>query len=210
MYQNVSAQTMECGTIGHDLQTQQTILTNLRFYLNTQNPAPCSGNVTTWEYCYYHPDVTADEYWAPIGVYRLNSEGTMYEQVSTLTSRFSTVTTIMIEKDDLGEDFFTCATFITPRITIQQGDVLGTCVHDVRPDLDTRAHINLAGNINAAGYSLKHIPVSGRDGTCNDGNTIRVPDSVSTGNLLDTPSTVLHLYAQIGKNNEIFLDDNNN
>ena len=168
------------------------MLTNLRFYLNTLNPAPCSGNVTTWEYCYYSPSTEGDEYWASFGIYKLVESN--YQLVS---DKFR----IIIPNDEIGSSSFTCRTFTTPPvITIQQGDVVGACVHDViRGSFGgTRAQINLAGR-STADYSLLEVPVDGMDGTCNDGNNVAVPDMVSTDDLSDSLSTILHLYAQIGE-----------
>ena len=170
------------------------MLTNLRFYLNTQNPAPCSGNVTTWEYCYYSPDVTAREYWASFGIYKLVESN--YQLVS---DKFRII--IPNNDSEIGSSSFTCRTFTTPSVTtIQQGDVVGACVHDVvRGSFGgTRAQINLAGR-STADYSLLEIPVNERDGTCNDGFDVAVPGSVSTDDLSDSPSTILHLYALIGE-----------
>ena len=181
---------LQCGAVGHDVQASQSMLTNLRFYLNTQNPAPCSGNVTTWEYCYYQPDVTAREYWASFGIYKLVESN--YQLAS---DKFR----IIIPNNEIGSSSFTCRTFTTPSVTtIQQGDVVGACVHDVSRSNDARAPINLAGR-STADYSLLEVPVNGMDGTCNDGFDVAVPGSVSTDDLRDSPSTILHLYALIGE-----------
>ena len=190
MVQNhVSAQPTQCGTVGHDLQSSQTRLTDLRFYLNSQNPAPCSGNVTTWRYCYYSPDVTATEYRAPFGIYRL--DGSDYELVSEMFF-------ITIPDDDIGSNSFTCRTFTAPVTAIQNGDVVGACVHDViRGNFGgTRAHLNLAGG-NANGYSVQFADTS--NSRCNRGVDVSVPNSVSQDVLLSLSSTVLHLYADIGE-----------
>ena len=166
------------------------MLTNLRFYLNTQNPAPCSGNVTTWEYCYYSPSTEGDEYWASFGIYKLVESN--YQLVS---DKFR----IIIPNNEIGSSSFTCRTFTTPSVTtIQQGDVVGACIHDVIRSSDARAAINLAGR-STADYSLLEVPVNGRDGTCNDDFDVAVPGSVSTDDLRDSPSTILHLYALIGE-----------
>ena len=166
------------------------MLTNLRFYLNTLNPAPCSGNVTTWEYCYYSPDVIAREYWASFGIYKLVESN--YQLAS---AKFR----IIIPNNEIGSSSFTCRTFTTPSVTtIQQGDVVGACVHDVIRSIDARAAIHLAGR-STADYSLLEVQVNERDGTCNDGFDVAVPGSVSTDDLSDSLSTILHLYAQIGE-----------
>ena len=186
----VSAQPTQCGTVGHNLQSQQNKLTIFQFYLNTQYPAPCSGNVATWRYCYYSPDVTARDYMATFGVYRLT--GSDYVLVSEIFS---------ISVGDIGSssESFTCQTFTTPSdsvTTIQQGDVVGACVLDVRISNDREAHLNLVGN-NATGYSMQFADTS--NNRCNSGNAVSVPKSVSQDALSSLNSTVLHLYANIGE-----------
>ena len=155
---HVSAQPTQCGTVGHNLQSQQNRLTDLRFYLNTQYPAPCSGNVITWEYCYYSPSTEADEYVASFGIYRFT--GSSYDLVSGMFF-------IVISVGDIGSGAFTCRTFTPSSVTtIQQGDVVGACVHDVRAMNDGEAHLNLVGN-NATGYSMQFADTS--NSRCNSG-----------------------------------------
>ena len=192
MSQNVRAQPTQCGTFGHELQSSQTRLTNFQFYLNTQYPAPCSGNVTTWEYCYYNPNVQADEYQAAFGIYRL--DGSNYQLVSQMLR-------IIISNTNIGSNPFTCRTLTTPSVTtIQQGDVLGACVHDVRARNDREAHLNIVGN-NSIGYSIQVADTSNR--RCNSGNAVSAPNSVSEDDLSSRNSTVLHLYANIGEDQNL-------
>ena len=187
MTRSVVSQPPQCGTVGCELQEAQTKLTNLAFYLNTLNPAPCSGNVTTWEYCYYQPDVDADEYMAPFGIYRLN--GSNYELISEMFL-------IIISEDDIGSDSFTCQTITTPVAAIQEGDVVGTCVHDLDRDDNEQSSLNLAGR-NARGYSVQFADTS--SDRCNTDSQVTVPNLVSKGDLSPRNSTVLHLYANIGE-----------
>ena len=185
-YDKVNSQDA-CGAVGHSDQTEHTRLTELQFYLNTQSFAPCNGNVTTWEYCYYQPDVIAGEYWASFGIYRLN--GSDYQLVS---DRFR----IIIQDDDIGSNSLTCRTFTTPVTAIIEGDVVGACVHDVIRLSDLRAQINLVGD-NAAGNSIQFADTS--NDRCETGFDVAVPNRVSESDLSSRSSTVLHLYANIGK-----------
>ena len=187
-YDKVNSQDA-CGAVGHSDQTEHTRLTDLRFYLNTQSFAPCSGNVTTWEYCYYQPNVTAVKYWASFGIYRLI--GSDYRLVS---DRFR----IIIQDDDIGSNSLTCRTFTTPVTAIIEGDVVGACVHDVITGIlgGSRAQINLAGD-NAPGNSIQFADTS--NGRCQTGVDVSVPNRVSEADLSSRSSTVLHLYTNIGK-----------
>ena len=209
MPQDVSAQPFQCGIVGHN-QSSQTKLTDLGFYLNTQNPAPCSGNVTTWEYCYYQPDASlrvtqnskVDAFRVPFGIYRLN--GSNYQLVSEIVL-------ISISKDDIGTSPFTCQTFNTSSVTtIQKDDIIGACIHDAVTGTGmaatAEAHLNLAGD-NADGYSVLTANTSNnRCNTVNTGNPpnnnndmVTVPASVSESVLTNRNSTILHLFAHIGK-----------
>ena len=198
MPQDVSAQPFQCGTVGHDLQSSQTKLTNLRFYLNTQNPAPCSGIVTTWEYCYYQPDssLTVNEFQVPFGIYRLN--GSNYQLVSEIVL-------ISISSSNIGTSPFTCQTFNTSSVTtIQKDDIIGACIHDAVTGNSNaaraEAHLNLAGD-NADGYSVHTADTSNRrcDKGINNNEIVTVPASVSESVLTNRNSTILHLFAHIGK-----------
>ena len=198
--QDVSAQPFQCGTVGHDLQSSQTKLTDFGFYLNTQNPAPCSGNVTTWEYCYYQPDASLRmslnvdaAFQVPFGIYRLNG------------SKISDIFLISISNSNIGTGPFTCQTFNMSSVTtIQKDDIIGACIHDAVTGNSNaaraEAHLNLAGD-NADGYSVHTADTSNR--RCDKGiynnKVVTVPASVSESVLTNRNSTILHLFAHIGK-----------
>ena len=74
----ISAQQEQCrGPIGsNNAETVSTPSSTQLFYLNTANPAPCTGSVMSWRVCYYGPDASAINsislvnYWATYAVYR--------------------------------------------------------------------------------------------------------------------------------------------
>ena len=73
-----------CGSVGNNDERALGSVDALRFYLNTGNPAPCSGNITMWRVCYYGQSTVTNfmSYWATYAVYRRTSTGDSYERVS--------------------------------------------------------------------------------------------------------------------------------
>lgn len=186
---------MQCGTVGHNSTTPAAgdVPTGRRFYLNTQSPAPCNGTVTTWTFCYYQSDNTdALEYAAPFAVYRV--VGDNYDRVSD-------VHVISVLNADIGTDSFTCRNITTSPFTIQKGDVVAACIHDVDRnggDADDQIQLNLVGNdVNAEGYSLMSRNPSG--GYCAASGTLSITQRFDANVNLRNDSRILHLYANIGE-----------
>ena len=97
-----------CGPIGNSDETAATPLRDQRFYLNTADPAPCTGNITSWRVCYYGPDDVDNargSYWATYAVYREMGSGdnVRYEKVSEM---FRAVRTI--------QGFTSCLLYTSP------------------------------------------------------------------------------------------------
>ena len=186
--QETLAQTEPCGILGHDRQTAGNRRTNRRFYLNLEDPAPCNGTVSSWEYCYYRSNNrNAMEFRAPFGIYR--QEGSTYRLVSYQIN-------ISITNEDIGKDDFTCRNLSTSVITIQEGDMVGACVNDVDrggPDANDQVQLNIVGG--ESGYSLMYDGFS----SCQSGNVLTVPGSITERELSRSNSAVLHLHAIIGK-----------
>ena len=72
-----SAQQERCGSIGESTELAGTASRAQMFYLDTANPASCTGNITSWRVCYYGPDSVNDRgsYWATYAVYRRTGSG---------------------------------------------------------------------------------------------------------------------------------------
>ena len=86
-----------CGSIGNNNETPASVDTDMMFYLNTANPAPCAGNITSWRVCYYGPNdnlhrLQQRTYWATYAVYRRlgPGENERYERVSVMYSAVRT------------------------------------------------------------------------------------------------------------------------
>ena len=56
-----SAQQGRCGTIGNSDETAATLSRAQLFYLDTEHPATCTGNITSWRVCYYGPELLTIE-----------------------------------------------------------------------------------------------------------------------------------------------------
>ena len=66
------AQQERCGSIGTSNEAAAMPSRVQFFYLNTANPANCTGNITSWRVCYYGPDTidAMGEYWATYVIYQ--------------------------------------------------------------------------------------------------------------------------------------------
>ena len=81
-----SAQQKCYGSIGNNIEMAATPSRSQFFYLNTANPANCTGNITSWRVCYYGPD-TVDvlgSYWATYAVYQ-RMESTEHKSITLYT-----------------------------------------------------------------------------------------------------------------------------
>ena len=98
-----------------------------RLYLNTDNPAQCSGFITQLEYCYYQPDDLRriNFYSVNIGIYR-------EQQFSRRRQRVGyQLQTIPIRlRGLLLNEEFSCVT-LPVFIFIQEGDIIGACLSGI-------------------------------------------------------------------------------
>ena len=193
-----------CGSIGNSNENALSAERSRSFYLNTANPAPCTGNVTYWRVCYYGPnqDIDSDEffsYWATYAVYRQKGSGAdeRYEQVSQLFSAI-TATSNLVRVDSTGrtdgvirQQGFTCYDdSITVPLIVQAGDVLGACVFNPTDgSFFTRRQLDVVGRVN--GESLLRM---GSGGCSIDA----LPTTIQASQLSTVDSRRLHLYANIG------------
>ena len=84
------AQQDTCGPIGNSDVTAATPSRARRFYLNSADPAPCTGNITSWRVCYYGPDDVDDDrgtYWATYAVYIRWPRRTLFSRLSAIPNR---------------------------------------------------------------------------------------------------------------------------
>ena len=182
------------------------------FYLNTANPAPCPGNITSWRVCYYQPidQVRLRMYWATYAVYRKVGSGAaeqyirvsaVYRAVRATTnlldviSRRNRSSTRFAPIDGEALDGYACYNDSIDvggsPLTVQAGDVVGACVFDpldssrvVQYQLDIVSEVN--------GESL--LAMASTAAGCN----IETLPSTIPANQLSIIHARLHLYANIG------------
>ena len=180
------------------------------FYLNTANPAPCTGNITSWRVCYYRPDAIdnniVDLFWAIYAVYRRMGTGNSihYVRVSGIFRAIRTnvdYTNIPGIDGEIAQGAFSCYTDAldvgTSPLSIQAGDILGACVFDPDGDiviLDNDVLITLPLDVvgEASGESLLQM---GTDGCSRQA----LPSDIPANQLTALNSRRLHIYANIGK-----------
>ena len=135
-----SAQQERCGSIENSDETEATPSRAQLFYLDTANPANCTGNITSWRVCYYGPSSINNigSYWATYAVYRrVVSAGSniSYERVSGIFRAIRTIsgfTNNPIIDGEIAHRGFNCyddsIDVGNSPLTIQAGDVLGACI----------------------------------------------------------------------------------
>ena len=199
-----SAQLEQCGSIGDGNETAGTPSRAQMFYLDTANPSPCTGNITSWRVCYYGPDSVNDSgiYWATYAVYRRMGSGNKYMRVSEMFKAIRTVDNATflanpIVDGDIEQGGFNCYNDSidvgNSSLTIQAGDILGSCVFDPEDDqfpVVARIQLDVVGEVN--GESLLQVDTTGCSRTS-------IPSDILTNQLSTVNSRRLHIYANIGK-----------
>ena len=193
----------QCGSIGTLDNTAATPSRAQLFYLNTANPAPCTGNVTSWRVCYYGPDDvhSLGSYWATYAVYRRIGSGSniRYVRVSEMFSAIRTISRFTgdpIVDGEIAQGGFRCyndsVDVGNSPLTIQAGDILGACVFDPDGDIPfivTRLPLDVVGEV--SGGSLLQMSTAG----CSRQD---IPPDIPANQLSTLASRRLHIYANIG------------
>ena len=180
------------------------------FYLNTANPAPCTGNITSWRVCYYGPTSTSStgsrslrSYWATYAVYQKMGTGAdeRYVRVSEVFKAVRGSTFARFREgnvvDGSIDNGFRCYTDsidteASASVTVQAGDVLGVCVFDpVNNRLLNRRQLDVVGQSSHSGSSLL--------ATTTDGCSMdTLPSDIPASQLSILNSKRLHIYANLG------------
>ena len=201
-----SAQQEHCGSIGSSNETAAMPSRAQRFYLDTANPATCTGVITSWRVCYYGPDSVNDKgsYWATYAVYQKMGSGDSirYERVSGVFRAIRAIAKFTIDPiidGEIAQGGFNCFDdFIDARdspVSIQAGDILGACVFDPNDlfPLITRLPLDVIGEV--SGESTTPSLQMGTTGC----SLNAIPSSISANQLSILNSTRLHIHANIGK-----------
>ena len=181
--------TAQAAVIGTNSDRAYTAERGRRFYLNTADPAPCSGTINGWRYCFYNPGNIRDNriYNATFGVYRAVSIGNSvhYQRVS------DALTTVSWHGDQITTSpNFKCYDISVNSFTIEAGNLVAACVYDPGEPRRSTRQLDIIGR-NAVGYSLMQMnDVSG----CSD---ISLPSDILSSQLSNINNRILHAYATI-------------
>ena len=197
------------GSIGS--RNSETAATPSRvqlFYLDTANPATCSGTITRWRVCYYGPDAvnSSGSYRTTYAVYRRMGSGdrVRYMRVSETFNALRTVERFLsadIADGEIAQGGFNCYTDSIDAddssITVEAGDIIGAYLFG--PGDSIRRNINLtlvrlALDVvdEASGDSLLQMDTSG----CSRSD---IPSDILANQLSIINSRRLHIHANIGK-----------
>ena len=201
-----------CGHIGNNDERNATLSTTPMLYLDTDNPATCSGNITSVRVCYYGPDSIPNErtvYRTTYAVYRQLEDDQGLEYYSRVSGTFTAVRVTnnvnpdtRDNRDGLIHTGFNCYNDtlymylsgmegFVEAVTVEEGDILGACIVDLDDvGIADRLQLDIVGE--ESGHSLMQTSTTG----C-ELNTI--PLQIPISNLTSVGSRKLHLYAKIGK-----------
>lgn len=162
-------------------------------YLNIDFPAPCSGTISRWRYCYYRPaNLSGERYLATWAVYRRTGTGDNSSYVM-VNSSLQRVTRDNQTVGANGMDFVCRNRNAGPSdIKVETGDVVGACIYDPTDLIGqnvVRKQLDIIGQ--ASGYSLMK-----KDDVSECGPT-SMPSVISNSSLSRVDSTILHLYTII-------------
>ena len=204
----MSAQQESCGSIGSNSEIAATPSRAQMFYLNTANPAPCTGNITSWRVCYYGPDSVnrVGSYWTTYALYRRMGTGssTHYIRVSEIFRAIRTIAGFTFTPGvdgEISQGGFNCYTDSVDvddsPLTVQAGDILGACVFDPdgdivfeNDDILIRLPLDVVGE--TSGESLLQMDTAG----C---SRVDIPSDIPANQLSILNSRSLHIYANIGE-----------
>ena len=198
----MSAQDTQCGSIGNsNSESEAKDRRDRRFYLDVNNPATCTGSITSWRVCYYGPDEVDENgvYLATYAVYRRMGAGNFERVSETFRAIRSTSNSAVVGVDGVVQaGGFSCyddsINVGTSPLTIQAGDVLGACVFD--PEDENIFQLDVVGD--TGGGSPESLLRMNTNGCGNVWNS-PLPSSVLTNSLSNRNSRRLHIHANIGR-----------
>ena len=107
-------------TVGDNLTATSTTTSNtVGFFVSTAYAAPCAGNATQWNICYYgaNTDIQSLSFFA---VYRPSYNATFYSLVS------GSATMLTIHSTNISN--YICRNFTVSSFEVQPGDVIVSCI----------------------------------------------------------------------------------
>ena len=171
-----------CTLFGNTDRMEHSQSSAKGLFLDLQNPAPCNGTVTAWNYCFYRIESASDiNYIVDFVVYQ--RMGSNYQLVENRTVDMSGR-----QLRDLNSDF-TCDMISlqeSEMFEIREADVLGACLND-------------------EGNNQKMLDILAESVTntlyVTDGCTqsVNIPTSIRSRGLTTSPSFALHLFVDVSK-----------
>ena len=198
-----------CGYIGYTDETEATASRAQMLYLDTENSATCSGNITGFRVCYYQPEdynssTSRTVYRAVYAVYQkmTNDSSSSERYVRVSKSLNATVTTSDLKlsgsRDQHIAEGFNCyddaleSNASTAFLTIEEGDILGACILDPNNLAKAeRLQLDIVGE--ESGHSLMQTSAD------NFIKGVIIPSVVSVDELIVVSLRKLHVYASICK-----------
>ncbi len=97
-----------------------------RLFLDIGNPAPCTGTITAWHFCYYEPGRIRDsqDFTALLQVWRPIESSSDYRRVSQTSQTVSVLNTGRSENFECGDMLLQESDFIP----IEENDILGVYI----------------------------------------------------------------------------------
>ena len=199
-----------CGHIGDDNDTQLEADRREMFYLDTDNPACCTGNVTTWRVCYYGPGNSAVDkaYHVRYAVYRRNKTDpdsffqaiphlifntTLRDNDRQMRRHSRDRDTPQYDQLNITEGLHCHNQSLDAPFTVQEGDVIGACV--VNP-MGGMRQLKVVGKITDHGHIRLY---AGTRNLCRQRGTLTFPLIITTNELSAVNLMRLHLSAKISK-----------
>ena len=162
-------------TMGNENVPENSPVETPGLYIDINNPAPCSGQLTEWHYCYYEPSTRrASTYTVQLGVWRLNSQSNLYTKMGEFE---------ITQRVERRSNNFRCASIQLQSdqyIDIAMGDYLGVIVGT--PTLPMA--VSFAGS-----RLLRATSVT-------DASTLSV--SAAGGDFEELGNSAIHISAEIG------------
>lgn len=212
-----------CGLIGDVNDTQLEVDQIEMFYLDSDHPARCSGNITSWRVCYYGPKAMVKKsyaYHVKYAVYRPERNGTTCKyhlvpgSISSITlrrmsnggnrsrhTRSSTHNkkTSRPEYDQFYTDGFYCyEQSLDAHVFVEEGNVVGACVVNPKGMMKQLDIVSRVNNVN--GQSPDSVRLYGTNQyvkLCQDNKLTDIPTIIMTDQFSAVNSTRLHLSANI-------------
>ena len=186
-----------CPSFGTDQSSRLSKSSEERIFMNFEAPSQCTGNVTSWRFCYYRN--INDDFDEISNSRDFEAVFLIYRRESMTSDNYVTVVGSVREKalqwSVVQSSRFTCMDeVLSPEeyFEIQQNDIVGACIKDVGSDYP----LLLVGTSSGSNFQTYQLDRRGYQ-DCTSVRTNIVDTSHSSFRQRST--STLHLFANIGK-----------